>query len=127
MGTTEEVPMAHRMNVLVTDSERGAGDTARDELTAAGHTVMRCHAAGAAPFPCKALEAGGTCPLDATTVDVVLAVRRHPRSQPARHEDGVACALRRHIPLVVAGSEILNPYADYANAIVALDADLVDA
>jgi len=37
-----------------------------------------------------------------------------PRSQPAPQEGGVACALRPHIPVVVAGRTVLNPYDDYA-------------
>jgi hypothetical protein len=119
--------MAQHVNVLVTDSERGAGDAAREQLIAAGHTVLSCHEPDAAAFPCKALDGSGECPLDTATVDVALAVRSRIRSQPALQEDGIACALRRHIPLVVAASPILNPFEDYATAVVDSDTDIVDA
>jgi hypothetical protein len=33
-------------------------------------------------------------------------------------EDGVACALRAHIPLVVAGRDMLNPYEEWADEVV---------
>jgi hypothetical protein len=42
-------------------------------------------------------------------------------------EDGVTCALRQHVPVVVAGSEILNPFSGYATAFVERDSDLVGA
>src|SRR5262249_7273035 len=50
-----------------------------------------------------------------------------PRSQPAPQEDGVTCALRRHIPLVVAGSPILDPFDEYATDVVERGSDIVDA
>ena len=54
-------------------------------------------------FPCSALTDDG-CPLRRNIVDVALTVRQRPRSQPAPQEDGVTCALRTHVPLVVAGA-----------------------
>ncbi len=118
--------MTEKLNVLVLESERGGADATRDELTTAGHTVLRCHEPGAAAFPCNALVRGMQCPLEAAIVDVALDVRSRPRSQPAPQEDGVVCALRQRIPVVVAGSAVLNPYDGYA---VVLDRthDVVDA
>ena len=115
-----------KLNVLVLESERGAAAAAREELETAGHTVLRCHEPGAAAFPCNALVKGQHCPLDAAIVDVALDVRSRPRSQPAPQEDGVVCALRQHIPVVIAASAVLNPYDGYA---VVLDRtfDVVDA
>jgi hypothetical protein len=110
--------MAEKLNVLVLESERGAADVAREELTTAGHNVFRCHEPGSSAFPCNALAEGQQCPLEVTIVDVALDVRSRPRSQPAPQEDGVLCALRRHIPVVVAGRTVLNPYDDYATQVL---------
>jgi hypothetical protein len=115
------------LNVLVVESERDAAAYAVDSLTAAGHTIVRCHEAGKPAFPCNAIVEGRKCPLEASIVDVVLDVRPRPRSQPSPLEDGVTCALRQHVPVVVAGSPVLNPFADYATAVVERDADLVGA
>jgi len=119
--------MERNLNVLVTESERGAADEATATLERAGHRVLRCHRPGASAFPCKALVPGEQCPLDETEIDVALAVRSRPRSQPAPQEDGVTCALRRHIPLVVAGSPILDPFDEYATGVVERGGDIVDA
>jgi hypothetical protein len=105
--------MTAKLNVLVLESDRGAADGAREELAAAGHVALRCHEPGSPAFPCNALVQGQRCPLDAADVDVALDVRARPRSQPAAQEDGVACALRHHIPVVVAGATVLNPYDSY--------------
>jgi hypothetical protein len=117
----------HKLNVLVLETERGEADVARHELAAAGHNIVRCHEPGSSAFPCNALATGHTCPLETDVVDVALDVRRRPRSQPAPLEDGVRCALQHHIPLVVAGSPVLNPYSDYAAEIIDREADVVDA
>ena len=118
--------MAEKLNVLVMESERGAADVAREELTAAGHAVLRCHEPGSSAFPCNALAEGQQCPLEAAIVDVALDVRSRPRSQPAPQEDGVACALRHHIPVVVAGPTVLNPYDGHAQ-LLGRTFDVVDA
>ncbi len=115
------------LNVLVLESERGAADTAVSELVAAGHTVLRCHEPGAPAFPCNALGDEPSCPLRTGTVDVAITVRKRPRSQPAPQEDGVACALEAHVPLVVAGSELMNPYTGFATEILDRTYDVVDA
>src|SRR5438552_4030387 len=118
--------MADMLNVLVVESERGAAEVAREKLVAAGHTVLRCHEPGAAAFPCNALVKDRQCPLDAAVIDVALDVRSRPRSQPAPQEDGVVCALRHHIPVVVAGPEVLNPYDGYA-VVLGRTSDVVEA
>lgn len=116
------------LNVLVLESERGAADVAIGELEAAGHTVLRCHEPGAPAFPCNALQGEQSqCPLRTSVVDVALTVRKRPRSQPAPQEDGVACALEAHIPLVVAGSALMNPYAPFATEVIERTYDVVDA
>jgi hypothetical protein len=118
--------MHDTLRVLVVESERGAADDAEGQLAAAGHTVVRCRERGAPAFPCKGVAEGHHCPLDEGVVDVALDIRPRPRSQPAPQEDGVACALRRHVPVVVAGSALLNPYDGYASEVVPTTANLVD-
>ena len=114
------------LNVLVLESDRGAATEAVADLEAAGHRVLRCHDGESPAFPCSALTEEG-CPLRHNIVDVALTVRRRPRSQPAPQEDGVTCALRTHVPLVVAGATVLNPYEGFATEITNDPADVVDA
>ena len=118
--------MPERLRVLVLESERGAADTAITDLRDAGHEVLRCHEPGDPAFPCKALTDDG-CPVRTAPIDVALTVRSRPRSQPAPHEDGVTCALERHIPLVVAGSAVLDPFTDFATEVVERSGDVVQA
>lgn len=117
--------MVTKLRVLVLESERGAADAAVEELEDAGHAVVRCHEPGQAAFPCNGLD-GDTCPIEGAAVDVALTVRGRPRSQPAPHEDGVRCALQRHIPLVVAGSKILNPFEPWAVEVLDRTYDVVE-
>jgi hypothetical protein len=117
--------MNEKLNVLALESERGAADVACHELTAAGHSVWRCHEPGATAFPCNALAQGQQCPLDAAIIDVALDVRARPRAQPGPLEDGVFCAIRHHVPVVVSGAKELNPYDDYATELVTSAADVV--
>jgi hypothetical protein len=106
------------MRVLVVESDRGSADAAITELQAAGHHVLRCHEMDLPAFPCNALCDSGTCPLDtAQGVDVVLDHRSHPYPRPTAFEDGVSCALRRHVPLVVTGTSALNPFDRWTTAV----------
>jgi hypothetical protein len=114
------------LNVLLLESEPGAALVARDELETAGHNVRYCHEPGGPAFPCSALLEGHTCPLEGEAIDVALDVRRHPGSQPTLREDGVMCALREHIPVVIAGAPALSPYADYASATRDRNFDVVE-
>jgi hypothetical protein len=114
------------MDVLVLESEDGAADTAIQKLEGGGHRVFRCHEPGAAVFPCRALAGEGPCPLANPGIDVAVTVRSHPDVQPSLREDGVACALRARVPLVVAGNDILSPYDEWATEVVR-DDDVVGA
>jgi hypothetical protein len=100
------------MEVLVVESEPGAADAAVAALEAADHRVLRCHEQGADPFPCRGLEPGD-CPLDRRTVQVVLDVRGRTSPRPGPLEDGVVCGLRRRLPVVVAGTSAINPFARF--------------
>jgi hypothetical protein len=121
--------MSKSLRILVTEAEPGAAFMATDELTAAGHTVVRCTEPGAPMFPCGALSADGDrCPLHkGPPVDVVLDVRNNPRPLPTPGEQGVTCALRRHIPLVVAGGTTLNPFEEWATEVRNWTFDVTDA
>jgi len=113
------------MNVLLLETEAGAADAATEELTDRGHRVSRCHEPGRPAFPCRALE-GQPCPLVDPGIDVAVTVRGHPGTRPSLREDGVACALRARVPLVVGGRVAFNPYEEWADEVVE-DGDLVGA
>jgi hypothetical protein len=105
--------MTMPLNIMVSESEHGAADRSVRELTDAGHVVLRCHEPGEPAFPCRGLEDQSTCPLESHAVDVALTVRSRPNSQPTPNEDGTRCALMHHVPLVVAGPAVLDPFERY--------------
>ena len=114
------------MRILVVESDRRAADKAVLDLQSAGHRVERCHEVDLPAFPCNALCASGTCPVESRDgVDVVVDYRSRPHPRPTAYEDGVTCALRHHVPLVVAGTSALNPYDKWTTAI-ACDDDIVE-
>jgi hypothetical protein len=53
-------------------------------------------------------------------------MRADHTAHPSAFEEGLACALRTGIPLVVGGSPFVDPYVEYASA-VAESEDVVDA
>lgn len=112
------------MRILVTETDAGAAVPAERQLVAAGHEVVRCRADDGPAFPCAGLEPGG-CPVEGG-VDVALTVRTGPPEQPTAREDGAVCALRRHVPLVVAGPPGPDPFEGWATVRVD-DQDLVAA
>ncbi len=99
------------MRVLVSEASPNGADAVAMQLAAAGHDVVRCHAEGAPAFPCTGL-AGDGCPVE-DGVDVAVTVRTHPRSTPSPTEDGVICALRRRVPVVVAGRTLFQPFSGF--------------
>ena len=64
--------MPTKLRVLVLESERGAATTAIEQLTTAGHDVVRCHEPNAPAFPCRAISGDERCPLHDGIVDVAL-------------------------------------------------------
>lgn len=106
------------MKVLVNETEASAADRAVEQLESQGHDVLRCHERDDGPFPCAALRTGHVCPLREPGIDVAVTVRSHPRSRPAVLEDGIACALRARVPVVVAGKTLLNPYEGFGVEVV---------
>lgn len=105
------------MKVLLLEGEQGAADEAVRQLGEAGHEVSRCHERDGESFPCTGMLEDHDCPLDGESVDVALVVRGELSPSLSAREDGVRCALRRHIPLVVAGTTDGSPYSDWAAAI----------
>jgi len=110
------------MEILVTESAAGAATSAAERLVAAGHRVHRCRVPGAAAFPCDGVT--GACPFETAPIDAVLTVREHVRTTPTPTEDGVTCALRRHVPVAVTGRSVLNPF-EALGAMVIDDGDVV--
>ena len=100
------------MDVLVVESEPSAADASIEALESAGHRVVRCHEPGAPAFPCRGLDPGD-CPLEHGSVQVVLDVRGKTTPHPEPLEDGVSCALRRRLPVVVAGTSAINPFSRF--------------
>jgi hypothetical protein len=97
------------LDVMLLESDPGAADDAAEKLKDAGHRVHRCHEFGLSPFPCNGILDPKRCPLMGP-VDVALLVRQHPRPRPTPNEDGVSCAIRARIPIVVDGPGALDPF-----------------
>jgi hypothetical protein len=116
------------MRILCTETDTGLADAAAERLQAAGHEVTRCFDPAAGPsVPCVGLDRDA-CPLDGPGgVDVVLDVRSPGRPRPVAREAGVTCALRRHVPLAMAGPAWPNPFARWVSAAVHGDLDAVEA
>ncbi len=108
------------MEVLVLESEPGAAAVAIADLEAAGHRVKRCHEPDDRSFACAGLDPG-RCPLEDDAIDVVLTVRAHAGRRPSPLEDGVTCALRRRVPVVVAGRTTIDPFAQFPVTVTGID------
>lgn len=104
------------MRVLVVEEVPGDGIAARRALVDAGHDVATCHDGGTS-FPCRGLGSADGCPLEGDGVDVALLVRSTAGGQPTTWEDGVRCALRRMVPVAVAGAVEGAPYLDHATVV----------
>jgi hypothetical protein len=110
------------MRVLLLESDRHGADDAERALRLAGHEVVRCHEPDLGSFPCNALCDEGTCPVDDDRgVDVALTMRSHSYPGPTDYEDGVSCALRQGVPLVVGGVTAMNPFDRFTTTIVTDD------
>jgi hypothetical protein len=107
--------IARTVLLLASDDEQlPAVEAALDD---AGYEVRRCVEPGQPTFPCAGLDGGAGCPLDDGRVDVALDVRVHPWPHPTPREVGVRCALRRSVPLAVAGRVPGNPFGRWADAV----------
>lgn len=113
------------LSVLVVGTEAWAVDRAARGLQQAGHRVVGCPLADDLGRACATLDGSG-CGLD-DHLDVVLVVRARPLDRVVRSEYGALCALRRGIPLVLAGTGGRHPFAEFAATTVDIDGDLVGA
>lgn len=88
----------------------GSNSGAIEDLMEGGHEVVRCRTAGDDGFLCDGMPGRPGCPLETDEVDVAVSVRHSP-GPAGPGEDGVRCALRRHVPLVLAGEASGAPWA----------------
>jgi hypothetical protein len=91
------------MRILLTESDPTLAAEVDAILTGAGHEVLRCVDGPGSPFPCRGAVVG-PCPLDQGVGVAVSAPGTLPPEPRAGHV-GVVCALRHHLPLVVAGPD----------------------
>ena len=103
--------------VLVVGTDDWAIEQVALSLSESGCRTLTCHPAGQPAFPCNALVAGRTCPLD-VGFGVVVTVRARPVDQPTLGEMGVTCGLRAGAALVVAGMGGRNPFHSHMSGIV---------
>lgn len=54
-------------------------------------------------------------------IDVTVLVRTRPHPRPRLTEIGAICALRDGVPLIVAGTQVLNPFERWSAEMVDLD------
>lgn len=101
------------MRVLVVGTRPEAMEHTGELLRDAGHEVVTCHEAGEPAFPCRGLR-GEACPLDGPGVDVVISARDRALPTPTPFEEGAACALRHHVPMVVHGFTSEHPYEPWS-------------
>jgi hypothetical protein len=113
------------MQVLMPEMSSTGGQMAAVALREAGHVVHTCHEPESRGFLCVAMH-GNPCPLETTPIDVAVDVRPFPLPLPTIDEDGVRCAARRHIPLVVAGAVAANPFGPWTT-VESSTADVVEA
>ena len=101
------------MHILLVEGEAGEAREAEKLLNQAGHETYRCVDEDADHFPCSGMIAG-ECPLDRTDIDAAVLVRTDVADMPSAREDGARCALRHHIPLVLAGDVTASTYRPWA-------------
>ena len=103
------------MRVMMPETSSMGAAVAARVLREAGHDVYTCHESDDRGFACGALR-GRPCPLEEVPIDVAVDVRPYGLPMPRLNEEGVRCAARRHIPLVVAGAVEHNPFRDWTTA-----------
>jgi hypothetical protein len=97
------------MRVLVIDDPAGQAAPAVDALQQAGHHVSFCHETDAGVFDCNGMPGHDGCPLDQTGIDVALVggatgPTGEPLVDPTVRSAGAGCAMRRRVPVVIAGT-----------------------
>lgn len=98
----------------VADASHGAEARLRD----AGHDVVRCRDQHTHGYLCDGMPGGAGCPLERSAVDVALSIRGGSSDAVGSWgEEGVRCALRRHVPLVAAGAVAGAPWSEMATVV----------
>jgi hypothetical protein len=103
------------MDVLMPETSSTQAGVAAAALREAGHVVHTCCDPSATGFMCKGMH-GNACPLETAAIDVALDVRSFALPIPRLAEEGVRCAARRHIPVVMAGAVAGNPFKPWTSA-----------
>lgn len=109
------------MQILMTEIVTDRARTAVSLLEARGHEIVTCGDGTDRLVACAALR-GDPCPLETHSVDVALHVDREDAASLA--DEGVLCALRRFVPLVVATDDPGSPgepFGRWATAVCDLD------
>ena len=102
------------MHVLFSEAITTAASHASAELARAGHTIESCHELRDLGFACAALRGDG-CPLEQKDIDVAVSVRTVDGPEPLPGDDGIFCALRHHVPVVVAGDVRAHPFLRFSH------------
>jgi hypothetical protein len=101
------------MDVLFSHTSTPGAVAAAEDLERRGHRVVVCHPDGGSA--CVGLT-GGVCPLDADAVDAAVAIRPVGAGSSPGLDDGIICAARRGIPVVVGGDPTDNPFGPWTAA-----------
>jgi hypothetical protein len=96
------------MQVLMPETASPQARLVAAELEAAGHEIWRCHD-DPVGSPCRAIR-GAPCPLDVAAIEVAVTARSSPTADVLPTEDGILCATRRRLPVVVAGATRGHPF-----------------
>ncbi len=106
-----------RVRVLVTGTEGAGIDECEHRLRAEGFEVLVCPPVAVPGPQCLDLVRHEQCPA-IEGVDVIVAARNHPLPHLTASEKLTRCALLNPVPLVVAGSTVVNPFGDRADVLV---------
>jgi len=92
-------------------SDQQSFDETREVLEEGGCDVVRCKETPAPTFACRGFV--GRCPIDDGVAAAVVAGKTAIEGHPV---DGASCAVRRRVPLVVAGLPADHPYGRWVAA-----------
>ncbi|MGO8875788.1 MAG: hypothetical protein ACLQNG_08500 [Acidimicrobiales bacterium] len=109
------------MQILMTEIATDRARTAAALLEAKGHVIVTCGDGVARSVTCAALR-GEPCPLERDKIDVALHIEG--ADPPGLADEGVLCAIRHFLPLVVASRESgvrSDPFGSWAAAVCDLD------
>ena len=97
------------MHVLMPATAAPAAQILAEELEERGHPVHRCHESDDTGIGCSVLR-GRECPIEQWPIDMVVAVRESSSGDSGPLDDGIVCAIRTRLPLIVGGATAGNPF-----------------